>query len=191
VEVDPVSITIEVEPPTVEVNTLGPLVCGTEQTIVAVLPEEACATSGGWRVSPGTTIQGDSLIIAELSPESAGPYIYEVVDPSGACTAVGGSVILRPQGTVADLYVPNSFSPNGDGINDVFTGVSRGFADFQLTIYDRWGRVIHSTQNEEVGWDGTSKGERVPSGVYAYVLEHTLACSANNERVVGHVTLLR
>lgn len=191
VEVDPVSITIEVEPPSVEVNSLGPVICGTEQTVVAVVPEEGCAISGGWQVALGTTIQGDSLVIAELSPESAGPYIYEVVHPSGICTAVGGTVVLRPQGTVAELYVPNSFSPNGDGINDVFTGISRGFADFQLTIYDRWGRAVHTTMDADAGWDGSSNGQWLPTGVYAYVLEHTLACSTEGDRVVGHVTLLR
>jgi gliding motility-associated-like protein len=191
VQVDPLRITIEVESPTVEVHTLGPVICGTEQVVVASIPEGVCATGGGWRTAPGTTIQGDSLIIAELSPESTGPYFYDIVHPGGACSAVGGTVVLRPQGTVADLYVPNSFSPNDDGINDVFTGVSRGFADFQLTIYDRWGRAVFTTLDAGAGWDGSSGGQWLPSGVYAYVLESTLACSTEGDRVQGHVTLLR
>lgn len=191
VQVEPLSITIEVLAPTFQVSALGPLICGTEQVVVASVPEGICATGAGWRATPGTTVRGDSLIIAELSAENVGPYSYGIVHPSGGCTAEGATVLLQPEGTVAELYVPNAFSPDGDGINDVFTGISRGFDRFDLTIYDRWGRVLHATQDQDLGWDGTSNGQPMPSGVYAYVLEHTLACSAKDERVVGHVTLLR
>lgn len=191
VQVEPLSITIEVEPPTVEVYTMGPVICGTEQVVVAAVPDSICATGGGWQPAPGTTAQGDTLIITELSAEFVGPYSYRITHPSGNCTAVGGTVVLQPQGTVADLYIPNAFSPNGDGINDIFTGTTLGFDGFDLSIYDRWGRVIHTTQDANAGWDGTSQGRLVPNGVYAYVLRHTLACATDDERVVGHVVLLR
>lgn len=189
--IDPLRITIEVDPPTVEFTTLGPVLCGTEQVIIASLPDGTCATGVGWRRAPGTTAQGDSLIIAELSSESSGPYVYEVIHPGGACMATGGRVVLHPQGTVAEVYMPNAFSPNGDGFNDVFTGTSLGFEHFELTVYDRWGRAVHTTSDASAGWDGSSNGQWVPNGVYAYVLEHTLACSSDRDRVVGHVTLLR
>lgn len=69
------------------------------------------------------------------------------------------------------ILLPNAFTPNGDGVNDVFKGVFRNFADFEFLIYDRWGGLVFTGTTETFTWDGTQNGDAVPAGVYPYVLK--------------------
>lgn len=90
------------------------------------------------------------------------------------------------------IYVPNTFSPNGDGFNDLFRAVSpllqpRGV---ELLIFDRWGRSVYVGNALEPGWDGTFNGTAVEPGVYAW--RFTLVDAFGTQHVrTGHVTLLR
>ncbi len=94
------------------------------------------------------------------------------------------------------FYIPNVFSPNGDGLNDWF--VINTHPDFDgvfqaLKIYDRWANLILSTQsldNIEYKWDGKFRGEPVPTGVYMYVLTFNYLGRAK-EVVRGTINLLR
>lgn len=66
------------------------------------------------------------------------------------------------------LYIPNSFSPNSDGINDVFLVEGTGIYDFELKIFDRWGELIFYTIDPGDAWTGGFKDYYVPDGVYTY-----------------------
>jgi gliding motility-associated-like protein len=66
------------------------------------------------------------------------------------------------------LYIPNSFSPNSDGINDVFLVEGTGIYDFELKIFDRWGELIFFTTDPGDAWTGGFKDYYVPDGVYTY-----------------------
>jgi gliding motility-associated-like protein len=66
------------------------------------------------------------------------------------------------------VYAPNSFTPNGDGINDAFRFKGVGIKLFNLLIYNRWGELVFETDNIDKGWDGTYNDLKVPSGVYVY-----------------------
>jgi gliding motility-associated-like protein len=67
------------------------------------------------------------------------------------------------------LYIPNVFSPNGDGLYDRFVVLYEGGQSFELKIMDRWGTPIHRSNNHLLGWDGkTAQGQDVPEGVYFY-----------------------
>ncbi len=70
------------------------------------------------------------------------------------------------------IYIPNAFTPNDDGINDVFKaqGVGIQNENFKMEIYDRWGEKIFVSTNFDEGWDGTFKGKKVQQGVYAYII---------------------
>jgi gliding motility-associated-like protein len=108
------------------------------------------------------------------------------------------------------VYVPNTFTPNGDGINDIFIPVITHYdelAYYSFEIYDRWGEVIFSTDNSEQGWDGIAgrpwpfmEGTQSPpnkldqspqDGTYTWTLKARLKNSSDivNER--GHVNILR
>ena len=69
------------------------------------------------------------------------------------------------------FYVPNSFTPNGDGINDTFQPKGMGFTDYTLDIYDRWGERIFSTNSFYQGWDGYFKGNLCQNGVYNWKIQ--------------------
>lgn len=69
------------------------------------------------------------------------------------------------------LYVPEAFSPNGDGLNDTFRAVGMLWDSFRLMIYTRWGQVLFQSDNPETGWDGTVDGQPVAAGTYVYQIE--------------------
>ncbi len=86
------------------------------------------------------------------------------------------------------LFMPNAFTPNGDGINDVLLPLSsvRVPVDFLLMIYDRWGTPVFTTEDPSQGWDGSS----LPPGIYVWKIWITDSQGKGHEEV-GHVALLR
>ena len=66
------------------------------------------------------------------------------------------------------LYVPNTFTPNGDGLNDNFGAYGEAINDYSMEIYDRWGALIFKTASANEKWDGNYKGKPSPQGSYAY-----------------------
>ena len=88
------------------------------------------------------------------------------------------------------LYIPNSFSPNGDMINDIFKPEYTGFVEIELSIFDRWGENIFRTEELNGGWNGTYKNVNCELGVYTYKLSAKDISGKTLEKV-GHVTLLR
>ncbi|MCB9169877.1 MAG: choice-of-anchor L domain-containing protein [Flavobacteriales bacterium] len=67
-----------------------------------------------------------------------------------------------------ELYIPNSFTPNGDGINDLFRPSVTGVREYQLRIFDRWGELLFQSEDPSEPWDGVFAGAVVSSGVYVY-----------------------
>ncbi len=67
------------------------------------------------------------------------------------------------------MYLPDAFTPNRDGKNEVFGPLGQGITAYDMKIYSRWGELIYQTQNSEP-WDGTFRGSPVPSGVYVVLL---------------------
>jgi gliding motility-associated-like protein len=71
---------------------------------------------------------------------------------------------------VSDILVPNAFTPNGDGHNDIFKATPIGIREFKyLAVYDRWGRRVFYTSNPSNGWDGTVSGNRQSAGTYVWM----------------------
>ncbi|MFB6257163.1 MAG: choice-of-anchor L domain-containing protein [Flavobacteriales bacterium] len=89
-----------------------------------------------------------------------------------------------------DLYVPNAFTPDGDGINDVFRGYGAGMTSYHLQIFNRWGEMIFETKELKKGWDGTVDGDPAPTGTYVYKLT-AKGRNGSVKTVQGHVSLIR
>ena len=68
------------------------------------------------------------------------------------------------------LFIPNAFTPNGDGLNDTFGVSGEAIKEFHIKIFNRWGEIIFETQNAKDRWDGTYMGEQVPEGTYTYMV---------------------
>lgn len=92
------------------------------------------------------------------------------------------------------LYIPNVFSPNGDGRNDSFRPETACVLNnFELKIFDRWGRLLFQSENPEKGWDGTVNGEIQPNGSYVYLIQTSFLDGDQGNPIIrsGAVTLLR
>ncbi|SRR6266496_5242591 len=80
-----------------------------------------------------------------------------------------------------EVFVPDAFSPNGDGVNDLFKAQSYcNVDDYDLQIYNRWGTKIFETKDINTGWDGTINGINEPLGTYVYIVRFRNAISAPN-----------
>lgn len=80
------------------------------------------------------------------------------------------NVIFRE--CLPDIYVPNAFSPNGDGINDEFKIYGKNISIQKMEIYDRWGGLLFETENDLLGWDGMAQDKLAPNGVYIYLIKY-------------------
>lgn len=92
------------------------------------------------------------------------------------------------------VYVPDVFTPNNDGINDVLAVFLREAVAFNMTIYNRWGTVIFSSNSLTTNWDGTYAGNPCLPDQYTWVVTYKLAASATTTHEYvqsGHVTLMR
>lgn len=102
-------------------------------------------------------------------------YTVKVTTASGCSATDKVNVIVTCTG--ANVFVPNTFTPNGDGMNDVFYIRGNGiFAVKSLRIFNRWGEMIFEKKNITAndashGWNGLYKGQKAPSGTYVYLLE--------------------
>ena len=77
---------------------------------------------------------------------------------------------IRPNPLV---FVPNSFTPNNDPVNGVFRIIyNEDVISGEYSIFDRWGTLIFSSADLNIGWDGTIDGKDVPQGVYTYILRY-------------------
>ena len=114
-------------------------------------------------------------------------HIYTNTECPDTCRYRIQAVEVKP----ADLGLPNVFSPNGDGINDVFLPNFSAVRVISLAIFDRWGRLIHYTAGPEASWDGLAHGQRVPPQVYVYRLNYFDPATNQEKSLLGDVTVIR
>lgn len=129
-----------------------------------------------------------------VTPDAEGNYTYTVVTDittNGTnCTATDSvTVTVEP----AYLGIPDAFTPNGDGLNDLFRPVTLQAKEvIQFRIYNRLGQLVYTGDDlENDGWDGTLNGVAQARDIYMYVLEYKRATDNNVKSVRGQVTLLR
>lgn len=96
-------------------------------------------------------------------------------------------ITVRPEPTI---YVPNAFTPNGDGKNDLFMAQGTNIEEFELLVFDRWGTMVFKTNNMQSGWDGTINGVEAKQDVYVYKIQYTTN-HREKESIEGHVSLLK
>lgn len=121
-----------------------------------------------------------------------GTYGYLAVDIYGCEHTDIVEVRITPERD-GIVYIPNSFTPNGDGLNDEFLVAGPEATDFEMVVFDRWGMETYRTIDPFKGWDGNVGGTEAQQDVYVYVVTYQDRCNANNTAVTqrGHVTLIR
>ena len=116
----------------------------------------------------------------------SGPGTYWVMVTRSNCSEVD-SVHVAYKDCSAPLEMPNVFTPNQDGNNDLFTPISnKGILSMRTTIRNRWGQVIYETDRPTIGWDGKD----APEGTYFWIASY-VDVEGNRKNAEGHVTLLR
>lgn len=92
-----------------------------------------------------------------------------------------------------NIFVPNTFTPNNDGVNDIFIPVTRGLSteQYEFAIFDRWGTMIFRTTSLDIGWDGTYKGQVVKDDAYIWKLQYSYGTHTDHFEEQGHVMIYK
>ena len=137
--------------------------------------------------TPSTGLDNSSVPDPIASPLASTTYQLKIVDEDGCVNS--GKITI----TVFDpLWMPNAFTPNGDGKNDIFrVPPSIDISLFSFSIYNRWGQRVFYTTNPGEGWNGTINGQPQPTGVYIWEIGYE--DQATNKRAIakGSVILIR
>lgn len=152
----------------------------------------ADVTTTYWLTAPGILYNNAPSVTVQ--PKATTEYTVEARNPGGCKTTDRIMVYVLCDG--ANIFIPNTFSPNGSGTNDVFYPRGSGIFTIKLLrIFNRWGEVVFekvnfSPNDPTAGWDGTVKGKKVTSDVFVYTAE--VVCENNNSMILnGNVALLR
>jgi gliding motility-associated-like protein len=122
-------------------------------------------------------------------------YIYSgwhtatqiAVNEFGCTDTAETLVYVNPETTI---FAPNTFTPNGDGLNEVFFVHAYDVAYYHLQIFDRWGNLFFETEDPSKGWDGTNEGKKCPQDTYVYRIFYD-DMAVIRKKIIGHVNLVR
>jgi gliding motility-associated-like protein len=145
----------------------------------------------GFQWVPDTTLSATNIGNPLAYPRQTNTYYVQVTD-SFACKKEDTITIyvIHTPCSEQSIYIPNGFSPNGDGKNDILYVRGNGISNLYFAVYDRWGQKVFETRDMAVGWDGTYKGKKMDDAVFGY---YASGICPNGEKFQkkGNVTLLR
>lgn len=123
--------------------------------------------------------------------DEPGDYCFQFVDELGCLQE--GNVHLIHINHDADLYIPNTFTPNNDGRNDVFLPVGTEVRDYEFSVFNRWGDLVFETEDQSQVWDGSYQGSDhyIQDGVYSFKVAYNGTCSAEKIVKTGYITVIR
>lgn len=137
--------------------------------------------------SPSENLSCDNCLITVASPTSNTTYTIEI-NVTDFCKLEKSVQII----VINKLLIPVAFSPNGDGVNDVFRLVNaEQFDGVLMRVYNRWGELIHEGTDNNHGWDGVYKNRNQAIGAYVYYVEATNPASGEKLSLKGNVSLIR
>ena len=119
-------------------------------------------------------------------------YCVTVTDEYG-CTDVDcvDINVIDPACNETDIFIPNAFSPNGDGVNDVFRVRGRYLRSIDIQIFDRWGELLYEgSGGENLNWDGTFRGKDLPDDAYSFRI-HVQCEDTDNWEKIGNVSIIK
>ncbi|HOZ87976.1 MAG TPA: gliding motility-associated C-terminal domain-containing protein [Bacteroidia bacterium] len=118
--------------------------------------------------------------------------VYWVRTENRECGIQTDSVRVKLKACECEMLIPNSFTPNEDNRNDYFFPVVQcEYVNYSLTISDRWGNTVFTTNNVNAKWDGRFKGNLCPEDIYVYHIETTEKITDKKLIRNGHISLFR
>ncbi len=152
------------------------------------------AYSSEWHVEPYNYVSQDEHLVYTFNQVGKSTITLYVKSHNGCADSISKDIYINPLST---FYMPTSFTPNGDGLNDYFGAYAEGVDvyDYEMLIYDRWGKLIYRTYDLDEKWDGTimQTGEAAVEGTYIWVvlMKESHDFEGKMLKQVGNVTLFR
>ncbi|HCS18997.1 MAG TPA: hypothetical protein DIW47_00285 [Bacteroidetes bacterium] len=157
------------------------------EVILFTSDESKRADSIIWNINQGSIIvQGEE---AYHSFPSIGNQKVQliVIDPNGCADSAFVSFYID---ALPQIYIPNAFTPDGDGLNDSFSVTANNTEYIHMQVYNRWGQLVFDGTNEKASWDGNYKGIIAEEGVYVYQIK-ALGLNKQTYEYNGTLTLMR
>lgn len=140
---------------------------------------------------PSSGFQGLTHSISGLQPNQTIKLWVKAIGRFACESSDSVKVVATTLNPFGDgIYVPNVFTPNGDGVNDIFQVYGNTIETMRLVIYNPWGQELFITTDKQKGWDGSYKGSQSPTGRYTYALE-VKTPTGNSIKKAGSFNLIR
>ena len=140
-----------------------------------------------WEIDKGLIRSRNAGGVSINFTDTGNAYVKLVVTNKFGCKdSAGREVHVKGE----HIYMPNAFTPNGDGLNDMFKPYGTGLRSWQLEIYNRWGQLLFSGNELGDGWDGTFEGLPAPGEAYIYLCEG-FGFSGKRFALKGMITIIR
>jgi gliding motility-associated-like protein len=136
-----------------------------------------------------TPSSGPTGLTHTVSGLSLGVSVTLQVRALGGCVPAVSAAVTG-QTRTDQVYIPNSFTPNGDGRNDVLRVYSNVIRSMKFVVFNQWGEKVYESTDQNMAWDGRYRNKPQPSGVYIYVAEIILNTGEKIERK-GAINLVR
>lgn len=181
---------VEVYPKPIASFHAEPLELDELEPLVNVTNNASNADQTMYYINDGSIFSSENFSHLFTNLDKQIPIIFQVAKNNYGC-ADTTSVILKVKQAYA-IYVPNTFTPNEDGINDGFKAKGFNIIKYNLKIFDRWGHLVFETNDMDVEWDGKTKNSEEPIKDDVYVWKADVV-DINNKthNLIGHVTLLK
>jgi gliding motility-associated-like protein len=177
--------------PVVSLNNSASIYLGSSYQINVISLSDLDSIS--W--SPSAGLSCNSCLSPVATPESTTEYIIQVKNEEGCVSQDSIKINVLPCEN-ANIFIPNAFSPNNDGRNDIFYILSIGVKTIQsMLIFNRWGQLVFEksnfvTNNPNFGWDGNFNGHKAPEDEYIYLVE--VICEGSHlVQLSGNFALIR
>ena len=159
-----------------------------EEPSVQISDASFNATTVQYYISTGDVYNTPDIVYTFMG---AGDYSVTQVVTNDACVdSLTQTITVMP---VSMAYIPNSFTPNGDGVNDEWKPVISYTGSYTLLVFDRWGELIFESDNVYKGWNGNFQnipGKPVQQGTYVYKIRYR-QYQGDEQELLGHINLLR
>ncbi|HRK27083.1 MAG TPA: gliding motility-associated C-terminal domain-containing protein, partial [Chitinophagales bacterium] len=174
---------------TLTANPTATATGGTVQLTATAASTLGTITSYVWTTSGPDALSCTDCPNPQVSVSQTTLFTVTAQDSFGCSATASVQVVVLPQGNV--VLIPNAFSPNGDGVNDLFRVSGVNVESMELFIYNRWGvEMFAASGAPNLAWDGTYKGTDQEIGVYVYYANITFT-NGETETYKGNVTLIR
>ncbi len=157
---------------------------------IEILDFSVGGINGYWDFGDGSPTEAYNLgeNLSHIFPDSGNFTIVLHIENEGNCESEYElNLCVKPEHT---LFAPNAFTPNYDGVNDVFQFKGIGIDEISFHIFNRWGQIVFEGDKMDDTWDGQFKGQFVSPGVFSFLAEYTTIYNPNTQVMKGLVTVV-